>query len=379
MIWQTKKLGEVCDIVNGSTPLRKNKEFWNNGDVPWFTIDDIREQGRVIKTTRQKITKKALGKTSARLLPPESVLLCCTASVGEFAITEISLTTNQQFNGLVIKDRKILDPRFLFYFSSTLKEELLGLSGKTTIDFIPISRLKEIKIPLPPLAEQHRIVAVLDEVFLATSKAKENAEKNLKNSRALFESYLQDIFANPKGDWEEKILNEISLNLDNKRIPITKNVRSSGTYPYYGASGIVDHVGEYIFDDSLLLVSEDGANLLARTYPIAFSISGKTWVNNHAHVLKFEKMESQRFVEYYLNSIKLDDYVSGMAQPKLNQKMLNLIPVPFPSLPEQKAIVARLDALSGETKKLEEIYRQKIADVEELKKSVLKKAFSGEL
>ena len=93
--WQAKKLGEVCEIVNGSTPLRKNKEFWNNGDVSWFTIEDIREQGRVIKTTRQKITKKALGKTSVRLLPPEAVLLCCTASVGEYAITEISLTTNQ--------------------------------------------------------------------------------------------------------------------------------------------------------------------------------------------------------------------------------------------------------------------------------------------
>ena len=146
-----------------------------------------------------------------------------------------------------------------------------------------------------------------------------------------------------KAGWQYKTLNHIAENLDGKRVPITKNVRSSGAYPYYGASGIVDFVGDYIFDGDLLLVSEDGANLLARTYPIAFSISGKAWVNNHAHVLRFKENVTQKLVEYYLNSIPLNDYVSGMAQPKLNQKMLNTIPVPFPPLSEQQRIVTILD------------------------------------
>ena len=182
----------------------------------------------------------------------------------------------------------------------------------------------------------------------------------------------------PEG-WDVKTVNQISENLDNKRVPITKNNRSNGSIPYYGASGIVDYVEQHIFDEDLLLVSEDGANLLARTYPIAFSISGKAWVNNHAHVLRFKDKTSQRFVELYLNSIKLDDFVSGMAQPKLNQAMLNKIPIPFPPLKEQKSIVAKLDPLSGETKKLEAIYTQKLADLEELKKSILQKAFEGKL
>ena len=146
-----------------------------------------------------------------------------------------------------------------------------------------------------------------------------------------------------KSKWELKPLGLIAENLDSRRIPITKNVRDTGQYPYYGASGIVDYVGDFIFDEDLLLVSEDGANLLARTYPIAFSISGKTWVNNHAHVLRFEKIVTQKIVEYFLNSISLADYVSGMAQPKLNQKMLNSILVPFPPLTEQKRIVTILD------------------------------------
>jgi len=122
---------------------------------------------------------------------------------------------------------------------------------------------------------------------------------------------------------------DVCENLDSKRVPITKKDRITGKYPYYGASGIVDHVKDYIFDEDLLLVSEDGANLLARTYPIAFSVTGKIWVNNHAHVLKFTDKYSQKYIEYYLNSIKLDTYISGMAQPKLNQKALNNIEIPY--------------------------------------------------
>jgi type I restriction enzyme S subunit len=143
--------------------------------------------------------------------------------------------------------------------------------------------------------------------------------------------------------WKIKYLDELCENLDSKRVPITKSSRKSGNIPYYGASGIVDYVADYIFDEDLLLVSEDGANLLARTYPIAFSITGKTWVNNHAHVLRFKEKITQSFLEYYLNSISLEPYVSGMAQPKLNQKSLNSIAIPFPPLPEQKRIVAILD------------------------------------
>ena len=146
-----------------------------------------------------------------------------------------------------------------------------------------------------------------------------------------------------KKGYQTKTLDQISTNLDNRRVPITKGVRASGEYPYYGASGIVDYVVDYIFDEDTLLISEDGANLLARSTPIAFPASGKYWVNNHAHILKFENLTTQRFVELYLESIPLDDYITGAAQPKLNQKALNSIPIPVPPLPEQERIVGILD------------------------------------
>ena len=136
---------------------------------------------------------------------------------------------------------------------------------------------------------------------------------------------------------------DISENLDNRRKPVTSGNREKGNIPYYGASGIVDYVKEYIFDGDYLLVSEDGANLTARVTPIAFSITGKTWVNNHAHVLKFDEYATRRFVELYLNSIDLTLYITGAAQPKLNQKNLNLIEIPLPTLTEQKRIVEILD------------------------------------
>lgn len=144
-------------------------------------------------------------------------------------------------------------------------------------------------------------------------------------------------------DWEQRKLEDVVEFLDTMRKPLEGAKRISGPYPYYGASGIVDYVSDYIFDGDYLLVSEDGANLLARVTPIAFSISGKNWVNNHAHVLKFDTYELRRYVEIYLNSIDLSKFISGGAQPKLNQENLNKIVLPIPKEEKVKDIVNILD------------------------------------
>ncbi len=174
------------------------------------------------------------------------------------------------------------------------------------------------------------------------------------------------------GEWGKKTLKELAENLDNKRVPITSNVRSKGDIPYYGASGIVDYVNDYIFDEELLCISEDGANLVARTYPIAFSISGKTWVNNHAHVLKFQNKYTQVIVENYLNSIKLDDFLTGMAQPKLNKAMLDIIPIPISPKPKEQEKIA--DCLSS-IDSLITVQSQKIELLKEHKNGLLQNLF----
>jgi type I restriction enzyme S subunit len=377
--WVTKKLEEVYEIERGGSP-RPIKKFITTDPkgINWIKISDATASGKYIYKTEQKI--KAEGAKRSRMVHEGDFILSNSMSFGRPYIMK---TTGCIHDGwLVLRQRALtVNQDYLYYVLSSgfVFEQFDRLAAGSTVRNLNIGLVKSVTIPFPPLAEQKRIVGILDEAFEGIATAKANAEKNLQNARALFESHLQSVFTQRGDGWEDKTLDQISENLDSKRVPITKNIRSSGSVPYYGASGIVDYVNDYLFDEDLLCVSEDGANLLARTYPIAFSISGKSWVNNHAHVLRFKNIVSQKFVELYLNSMKLDDFVSGMAQPKLNQAMLNKIPIPFPPHSEQKSIVAKLDALSAETKKLESIYQQKIAALEALKKSLLHQAFTGGL
>lgn len=164
--WLEFRLGDLFEIINGFTPLKSNNEFWNKNEVPWFTVDDIRNQGRFINKTKQYISKKALGNSKQRLLPKNSILLCCTASVGEYAYANIELTTNQQFNGLIIKPefKNYILPMYLFEYVKTLKKKLIDKSGKTTFNFLSTKKLSEFIIPIPPIEEQKRIIDKIGEL-----------------------------------------------------------------------------------------------------------------------------------------------------------------------------------------------------------------------
>ncbi|WBV54127.1 restriction endonuclease subunit S [Chryseobacterium gambrini] len=141
-------------------------------------------------------------------------------------------------------------------------------------------------------------------------------------------------------DWEVKKLGEVVEFLDGKRKPIKDSDRSKmrGSYPYYGASGIIDYVNDFIFDDELILLGEDGANIINRSSPLAFMVEGKIWVNNHAHVLKPYSHYNRAYVTEYLESISYDKFNTGTAQPKLNKDICSKILIPLPPLPEQQKI-----------------------------------------
>lgn len=225
------------------------------------------------------------------------------------------------------------------------------------------------------IKDQQSIVDYLDSAFAKIDAMKANAEKALNEAKALFQASLKEMLE-PKEGWEEKTLPEISENIDSIRKPVTKNKRTAGIYPYYGASGIVDYVDDYLFNEDLLCISEDGANLLMRTYPIAFSISGKVWVNNHAHVLRFKSMITQKYVEYFFSGMKLDEYITGAAQPKLTQKALNSIIINMPiSLEKQQSIVATLDSFKSKVDRLQENFDKISQECDALKQAILRQVF----
>ena len=163
--WEWCRISTICNITNGFTPLRTEDKYWKNGDTNWFTVEDIRAQGEYINFTKQKITKEAT--TPERIVRAGSVLLCCTASVGQCAFTNIPTTTNQQFNALTIKEdyRHLMLDEYLFLFAKTLKDELHRLSGKTTFEFVSVRKVGNILVPIPPLSEQQRIVNKIEKVF----------------------------------------------------------------------------------------------------------------------------------------------------------------------------------------------------------------------
>lgn len=315
------------------------------------------------------------------MLQQDDILICKDgAGIGKLGVVpEVLEPTTINSSLLLIRPGPKVVPKYLYfcllspYFQEIVQSRLEG----ATTPHLYQRDITTFPVFLPPLEEQQRIVAVLDEAFDGLTRARAHAEANLQNARELFESYLGNVFGD--GNWPEKTLDQISENLDRVRVPITKSERVAGDIPYYGASGVVDHVADYLFDEDLLLVSEDGANLLARTYPIAFSISGKSWVNNHAHVLRFDDPAAQEFVRLYLNSISLEPYVSGMAQPKLNQKQLNRIPIPFPDDATRSEIVRRAHAISEETQRLQGNYEAALQGLDDLRQSLLDKAFAGEL
>lgn len=176
--------------------------------------------------------------------------------------------------------------------------------------------------------------------------------------------------------WSFVRFGDILVSRDGERIPVSKEERNTKAkiYDYYGASGVIDAIDGYLFDKPLLLIGEDGANLINRSTPIAFIGKGKYWVNNHAHVLDGITLEFLRYIELHINAIDLKPYVTGTAQPKMNQAKMNSIPIAVPPEAEQHRIVAKVDELMALCDQLEAQLADSEADRRRLLESVLSRA-----
>jgi type I restriction enzyme S subunit len=182
----------------------------------------------------------------------------------------------------------------------------------------------------------------------------------------------------PEG-WACASVDQMTENFDGRRVPLKSADRDkrSGQYPYYGASGIIDDIDDFLFDGDYLLIAEDGANLLSRSTPIAFKATGKFWVNNHAHIVQTRGEIPLAYLSIFLNGKDISFSVTGSAQPKLTQAALNKIPVPLPPLAEQTRIVAEVERRLSVVEELESVVTANLQRATRLRQSILQKAFTG--
>lgn len=376
--WGVKKLGDVCDIVNGGTPDTTVKNYWD-GEHLWITPRDMGKLNNMfVDETERKITDSGLKNSSAKLLPINSIILSSRAPIGHLAINKKPMSTNQGCKGIIPK--KTLDFMFLYYFLKSSVDLLNSLGSGTTFKELSGSKLGDVSIHIPPLPEQKRIVAILDEAFDKISKAKENSEKNLNNAKEIFESYLQSIFENKGVGWEEKMLGEVCEELfaggdvpkdnsskfktDNFIIPIFSNgEKNKGLYGYTNVARVTK---------PSITISARGTIGYSEIREEAFYPAIRLIV-----VTPKTNILDLSYLKYIISGI--DFTHSGSSIPQLTVPMIKEYQISFPPLKAQRNIVQKLDTISSETKKLEEVYQQKLTYLEELKKSILQKAFNGEL
>ncbi|BBO18435.1 conserved hypothetical protein [Candidatus Brocadia pituitae] len=375
--WQTKKLGEVLKLEYGK-PLPKSKRK-DGGLYPVYGANG--EKDRTDEYYHDK----------------QSIIVGRKGSAGEINLTEKKFWP-LDVSYFVTFDYKKYDLNFLYYLLGNLELPKLAKGVKPGINR---NEVYSIDVQIPPLTEQQRIVAILDEAFAAIATAKENAEKNLANARELFESYLQSVFANPGDGWEEKKLGEISEIFGGYAFK-SGDFRKNGRYQVLRMGNVrpgiirsdespvfIENIDEKILSRSLLkpgdiIITQTGTRK-KRDYGYTVSIDKSNYLLNQrlAAIRTSKNLDHQFFLYYSWSDNFRDQFFANetgtVGQGNVGMSAVTDAIIPLPPLPEQRSIVSKLDTLSAETRKLEAIYQQKLADLDELKKSILQKAFAGEL
>lgn len=342
------------DFVHGNKLFKSITNKNHNSDLPILAI--TQDQGAVPRDQIEynvTVTDKSL--SNYKVVEVGDFIISLRSFQGGIEYSRFKGICSPAYIILRKREENISELYYKYFFKTwryiqSLNRNLEGIRDGKMISY---SQFSSVKVPYPrSFKEQQKIadcLSSIDELIDAENrklKALEKYKKGLMQKLFPAEGKTLPEWRFPefrgKSEWRIKPLGKICTNYDSRRIPITEKDRVKGEIPYIGASGVIDYINDFIFDEDLLCVSEDGANLVARTYPIAFSISEKTWVNNHAHVLKFSHKYTQDIVESYLNMINLQDFLTGMAQPKLNRAKLDIIPIPLPEEEEQQKIAGRL-------------------------------------
>jgi len=381
--WEWKKLDNVCNRITDGT--HKSPKIIEDGN-PYITVKDIDKNGNINFDNCKLISNEDFQILIEGNCMPENgdILFSKDGTVGKVALVDYDIKFVVLSSLAILKPSDIVISNFLCRFlqSPLFLDKAIKSKTGAAIKRVVLRTIKTFMMPLPPLDEQKRIVSKLDDIFSKLDRAIQLNQENIDEANAYMNSVLNEVFSEFEEKYEKVQLKDIVDNFDGKRVPVKASDRESmsGEYPYYGASGIIDYVDDYLFDGEYLLISEDGANLTVRKYPIAFIANGKFWVNNHAHIVNAKiDISTNRFMEYAFAYTYISSYITGSAQPKMSQGKMNIIEFAIPPLEKQKKIVAYLDDISLKMDKIKSLQIEKLQELKALKASILDTAFRGEL
>lgn len=365
--WNFSKLKWFSTIYAGGTPDTNNDSYWQNGSIPWLNSGTVNQKR--IKEASAFITEEALNKSSTKWVPKNSLLMALAGqgkTKGTTALLEIDATCNQSMAAIIPSSEK-MDSEYLYYYLDSNYSRIRGLAGDEQRDGLNLEIIGNIFCPIPVFEEQKKISKYLNKKTAAIDtliKQKETLLEKLQQKRQAIinEAVTKGLpgISSPSGGgregamkdsgiewlgqipahWEVKKLKYVLDFYNHIRVPLSAEERGQmkeQTYDYYGASGVIDKVDNYLFDGEFILVGEDGANLLTRSTALAFKASGKFWVNNHAHIL----MPKYGNIDYFVSLLECIDfttYISGSAQPKLTMENLANIFLTVPPQEEQTRI-----------------------------------------
>lgn len=404
--WEWVRLGDICTYLQRG----KSPKYSDIKKIP-VIAQKCNQWDSFQLEKAQFIEPETLEKyAEERLLQDKDILINSTGlgTVGRNQIYPASensygIAVADSHVTVVRLDKRIVTPEYFFHYWRNPSVQLViedQTSGSTKQKELALATIQSYIVPLPPLAEQHRIVAKIEEILpyidqydkaytkleifnkkfpedmkksilqmamqgkLVEQRAEEGtadelykqivAEKAqlIKDGKIKKEKPIDFVLSDEipwdlPENWKWVRFRDITINRDAERVPLSVSEREhlEKKYDYYGASGVIDKVDKYLFTENLVLIGEDGANLLSRSTPIAFIATGKYWVNNHAHVIECCKGVFIKYFVYYINVISLAKYVTGTAQPKMNQARMNGIWIPLPPLEEQHRIVAKIEEL----------------------------------
>ncbi|MBB1338396.1 restriction endonuclease subunit S [Pseudoalteromonas sp. SR44-2] len=393
-------MSEVTNIISGGTPKSGISDYWF-GDVKWITPKDMGKiTGIYVSETGRNITQLGLDKSSAKLIPENSVILSTRAPIGYLAINTVPMATNQGCRGLVPKNT--LDTKFLYYFLLKSVSLLNDLGSGTTFKELSKTALERVEIPHPEITEQKHIVAILEQAFADIEQARAKTEQNLKNARELFESYLQQVFSERGEGWRASKLKEITSKIGSGSTP--RGGRAS--YKSEGISLIRSmNVHDRRFKNKDLAFIDDQqadklSNVVVENNDVLLNITGASVarcclapeeylparVNQHVSIIRADRtVISPAFLNFVLTSKYYKDQLLGIGEAgstrqAITKTQIEEFEVSYPeNLEDQQNLLSSLYSLEEKTNDIQRIYRKKLLDLDELKKSILQKAFSGEL